>query len=71
MNRKLNLRYSADGGHNWSDWRILDMGEVGDFVKPLEERRFGIGEEWMFEIQVDGNVRCDLLAVSWQAEVTR
>lgn len=69
--RIVNLRYSADGGNNWSDWRLLDMGEVGAFIKTLEERRFGRGRLWIFETMVSSNVRCDVLDASWEAEVVR
>jgi hypothetical protein len=69
--RKLNLRYSADGGANWGDWRILDLGEVGDFIKNLEENRFGQGEEWIFEVMIASNFKCDLLDASWKPEMRR
>lgn len=67
--RKLNLRYSVDGGANWSPWRVLALGAVGQFLKTLEERRFGRGREWMFETMIADNLRCDLLDASWDAEV--
>lgn len=64
----LMLRYSRDGGHNWSDRRQLDMGDTGDFNKPLIARRFGIGREYVFEISYSGPRRCDVLAMSMQVE---
>lgn len=69
--RKLTIRYSTDGGHNWSDRRVIDMGDTGAFNKVLEERRFGRGTEWIFDIEISGCPRVDLLDASWQAEVTR
>jgi hypothetical protein len=71
MSRILSLSYSPDGGHNWVDTRQIDMGSTGSFNKVLEERRFGRGTEWIFDISISDNVPVDLLDASWQAEVGR
>ncbi len=71
MSRTLSLSYSPDGGHNFVDTRQIDMGETGSFGQVLEERRFGRGTEWVFDVSISDNVRVDLLDASWQAEVTR
>ncbi|MCE7031737.1 packaged DNA stabilization protein gp10 [Lysobacter sp. GX 14042] len=64
----LQLRYSRDGAHNWSDWRHLPMGEVGDFQQRVMARRLGRGIRWVFDIRVTDPVRADLLAASIQVE---
>lgn len=64
----IDFRYSKDGGKNWSDWRKLDMGETGDFVKSLEMHRFGRGRQWVFDIRVTDNVKADLLSASMKIE---
>ena len=69
--RTLCLKYSPDGGHNWVDNRLIDIGDTGSFNKVLEERRFGRGVEWFFEVEISDNVRVDLLDASWEAEVCR
>lgn len=69
--RFVNLRYSPDGGYNWSDWRLISVGEVGDFAKRVQELRFGRGTEWVFEFMVTDNFRCDALAASWLPEVAQ
>lgn len=66
----IDVRYSKDGGRNWSDWRKLDMGSTGDFVKPLRLNRLGMGKQWVFDIRVTDPVRADLMAASVQAEAT-
>ncbi|MGN6280546.1 hypothetical protein [Frateuria sp.] len=66
----VNVRYSKDGGRNWSDWRKLDAGEVGDFCKRIELRRLGLGRQWVFDILVTDPVPADLIAGSILPEAT-
>lgn len=66
----VDVRYSRDGGRNWSDWRTLDMGDVGDFCKRLQLRRLGRGYQWVFDIRVTDPVRADLIAGSILPEAT-
>lgn len=60
------VRYSKDGGRNWSVWRERDLGSVGDFVKRVKCLRLGQGRQWVFDIKTTSPVRCDLLAASIQ-----
>jgi hypothetical protein len=64
----IDLRYSRDGGRNWSDWRKLDMGSTGDFTKRLQSTRFGRGRQWIFDVRVTDPVRVDILGASWMPE---
>lgn len=64
----LQLRYSRDGGRNWSEWRHIPMGKVGDFQQRVMARRLGRGIRWVFDIRVTDPVRADLLAASIQVE---
>lgn len=66
----VDFRYSKDGGHNWSDWRKLPMGQTGDFVKTLQARRLGIGRQWVFDVRVTDPVKADILAASIMSEPT-
>lgn len=68
MTQKLLLRYSNDGGHNYTDPRFLDMGDTGDFQKPVIARRLGMTRHRIWEVSYDGDRRCDLLAASVQVE---
>lgn len=62
----IQIRYSKDGGRNWSAWRERDLGEVGDFMKRVKCLRLGQGRQWVFDIKTTSPVRCDLLAASIQ-----
>lgn len=64
----LDVRYSTDGGHNWSDWRKLDMGEAGDFAKRLQARRFGRSRQFVFDIRITDPVCVDIMAASAMIE---
>jgi hypothetical protein len=66
----IDIRYSKDGGRNWSDFRSLDMGSTGDFLKEVQTRSLGMGREWIFDIRVTDPVRADLMAASIMAEQT-
>lgn len=67
----VDVRYSRDGGNNWSDWRKLPMGSTGDFVKRLQMRRFGRGRQWVFDFRVTDPVRADILSGSIMREGTQ
>jgi len=64
----IDIRYSRDGGRNWSDWRKIDMGDTGDFMQRLQARRFGRGRQWVFDFRITDPVRADILAASWMPE---
>lgn len=67
----IDIRYSKDGGRNWSDWRSMDMGDTGDFVKRLQVRRLGMSRQWIFEVRVTDPVRADIMACSIMAGPTQ
>lgn len=64
----LEFRYSKDGGNNWSSWRQMDMGAVGDYVKRIRMKRFGQGLQWVFHTRVSSPQRRDILACVIQAD---
>lgn len=64
----VDVRYSKDGGENWSDWRRVDLGGTGDFMKRVVLRRLGRGRQWVFAYRITDNVRADCLAASIQTE---
>lgn len=64
----VDIRYSKDGGRNWSDWRKMNAGDTGDFTERLQARRFGRGRQWVFDIRITDPVRTDILAASWMPE---
>lgn len=65
----VDVRFSQDGGHNWSNWRTRSLGEVGAFQKRAVLRRMGVGRQWVMEIRVADQCKRDLLVGSMQIEV--
>lgn len=66
----VDLRYSKDGGRNWSEFRKIELGETGDFVKRVQARALGMGRQWVFEIRVTDPIRADILSGSMLLEQT-
>lgn len=67
-NRVVQVRYSKDGGRNWSDWRTRSLGELGAFQDRVVLRRLGRGRQWVFDVKVTDDVKRDLIAASLQLE---
>lgn len=66
----VDIRYSKDGGYNWSKWRTLDSGDTGSFLKSLQTYGFGFGRQFVFDVRVTDRVHADLLAASIKMEGT-
>lgn len=64
----VSIRYSKDGGRNWSGWKQRSLGDVGDFVKRVTCWRLGRGRQWVFDIMVTGPVRADIVSAGIQIE---
>lgn len=64
----VDLRYSKDGGHNWSDWKRRERGEVGAFCKRIVIRRMGRGRQWVFQFRDSSDSAADVIAASIQVE---
>ena len=68
MTRTVQIRYSKDGGNNWSGWVDRSLGEVGDFMKRVKVHRFGKGRQWVFDIRVTSPIPAHLIAAAYQLE---
>lgn len=68
--RVILIRWSKDGGRNWSAWQQRSLGETGEFLKPVIVRRLGRGKHWTVEFKVTDPVRADVLAGAVQLEQT-
>jgi len=64
MSHSIDLRYSNDGGENYSNWRELDAGETGSFQQPLIARRLGNCRHRVWEFRDTSAYAADILAVS-------
>lgn len=64
----MDVRYYDDGSNNPKNWREMDTGETGDFIKQLIIRRLGMARHRIWEFR-DASATCaDILAVSLMAE---
>ena len=62
--RYVMIRVSTDKGHNWSSWRYIHLGEVGDFKQNIVATRFGSSNDFRFHIRVASPIKADLIAAS-------
>ncbi|MFC4728802.1 hypothetical protein [Coralloluteibacterium thermophilus] len=60
----VDVRYSKDGGRNWSNWRRRSLGEIGEYAKRVKLLRLGQGRQWVFHVRVSSSMKRDLLAAS-------
>jgi hypothetical protein len=63
----LQLRYSNNGGHTYSDWRLLDIGSTGSFIKELVCRRLGLARHRVWEVRDTSDAPADVLSVMLDA----
>lgn len=64
------IRYSDDGGHNWSQARVLSIGRAGEYRRQVIARRLGRTRHRVWEIEVSSPAKRDLIAASWMPEAT-
>lgn len=57
----INLRYSDDGGHNWSSERAADAGQAGEYKKRVVFRRLGRARDRVYEINMSDPVAWRIL----------
>lgn len=62
--RKVLIRYSDDGGYNWSSWKERDLGEIGQYMKKVKVTRGGAFVHRTYQIAVSSRVKRDFLAAS-------
>jgi len=60
----VSLRYSDDGGYNWSNWKTASLGATGMYAHRVRFRRLGAFNNRVFEIQVSSPARRDLMRAS-------
>lgn len=66
----IQLRYSDDGGRNWSNWRTKDLGDTGDFLVPVVFRRMGQTKHRIYQLRDTSPYRNDITAVSVKLGIT-
>ena len=51
MNPVIQVCYSDDGGRNWSNWREIPLGLVGEYRKRQRIRRLGAARQRVWRIR--------------------
>jgi hypothetical protein len=49
---QIMLRYSNDGGHNWSDESWREGGDTGEYQQRVIWNRLGAARNWQFEFKI-------------------
>jgi hypothetical protein len=64
----LNLRYSDDAGHTWSNPMQCPLGKVGEFLTTPQFRQLGMTRDRVYELFWSANMKTALLAAYLDAE---
>ncbi|AZN67014.1 hypothetical protein F4U02_13220 [Acinetobacter haemolyticus] len=51
MEPLLQLDWSDDNGHTWSENRLLPLGKKGEYRKRVSAKRLGAGRDRVFRIR--------------------
>lgn len=68
MSAQISIRYANDGAENYSNWRQLDAGNTGSFLKQMIARRLGFARDRVWEICDTSNVAAEVLGMSIDME---
>lgn len=66
--RILLMAVTRDGGHNWGDWRLIPLGEVGQYRHRCRARHFGMGREWAVKVRITSPVKTNIHGIVVDAE---
>lgn len=61
-NNYLLLRYSDDGGRNWSNWKQASLGAVGQYGKRCQFTQLGQFRSRLMHLRVSSPVKRDIIA---------
>lgn len=56
------LRYSNDGGLNWSNWLPQPLGLTGEFLHRIIWRRLGMARDRVWQVRCTDNIAFDIVA---------
>ncbi len=65
------IRYSRDGGNNFSSWTQHSLGAVGRFQNRVLKKQMGQSRQWVIHIRSSSPIRRDLLCGSVKGDVAR
>jgi|LNAP01.1.fsa_nt_gb hypothetical protein len=66
----VEVSYSKDGGHNWSNKKRRSIGQIGQYEQRVKLMRMGRGRQWVFKITVSSPRKRDLLGAVVTVEQT-
>lgn len=66
----VEVRYSKDGGRNWSNWKCRSIGQIGQYQQRVKLNRMGVSRTWVFDIKVSSPRKRDLLGAVVTVERT-
>ena len=58
------MRYSDDGGRNWTNWKQRSLGKIGQYNKRIRFHGLGRFRSRLFHFRISDPVRRDLIAAS-------
>ena len=58
------LRWSKDGGHNWSGWVEVSLGKTGERLRRAIWRRIGLARDIVFELEIANDNKVAILGAS-------
>lgn len=64
LDPQINLRYSNNGSHTWSNYITRSMGKVGEYGKRIQWNRLGTAYEWVFELSTAEPIQWALIDAS-------
>lgn len=67
-NPQLILRWSNDGGHTWSNERMVSAGKVGQYGARAKFNRLGSGRNRVFELSMTDDAKFAVLGAVVEAE---
>lgn len=65
----IELRYSNDGGHTWSDYIPRSLGAIGEYNTKITWNRLGTERSWLFEFSTDAAIKLSFLDLFIDVEV--
>jgi hypothetical protein len=65
------LRYSTDGGQNWSNELMRDAGAIGKTLSRVSFNSLGMGTDWAFEVSISDPVSRVLVASRARVRIGR
>lgn len=60
----VRMRYSDDGGHNFSDWEEASIGEVGQYARKAVWTRLGSSYQRIYQFSISSPRKRDILGAA-------